>query len=550
MQAGLPDAAPLDLDRYPSLPAMLAESFQQHALEPAFSCMGAELTYADVDALSRDFAAWLQAQGVVRGTRIAVMLPNLLAFPVVLAGILRAGCVQVSINPLYTPRELAYQLTDSGAEMIVVLEKFATTVEQVLAETAIRQVVVVSLGDLLGLRGAVVNFVARKVKKLIPPYALPQAKWFAQVLAEGRALHFQPVGIGPDDVALLQYSGGTTGVPKGAVLLHRNLVANTLQVATRIAPIWARIPASEQPVVITALPLYHITALVSCLVNLRNGDLGVLIPNPREVAALVRLLGKTRFHVLPGINTLFNALLNQPGFDQLDFSHLQLCPSGGMAVQDAVATRWLATTGCAVTEGYGMSEVCIVSLNNPLNQTHTLTAGPALPMTDIAIRDDEGNDLPAGALGEVCLRGPQVCDGYWKKPEESRLAVFADGFFRSGDIGRMTPEGCLQIVDRKKDMILVSGFNVFPNEIEAVVSAHPGVLECAVVGVPDAHSGEAVRLHVVRKDAALSEAMLREHCRTQLTGYKQPKYIVFEEALPKSNVGKILRRELRERLPV
>ena len=477
------------------------------------------------------------------------MLPNVLQYPVVMAAILRAGCVVVNVNPLYKPRELEHQLADSGARAIFVLENFAAALAAVREHVPTDSVCICRLGDLLGgARGALVNFVVRHVRKLVPSYSLPDALTFREVLRQGARTPARPVPIEPRDIACLQYTGGTTGVAKGATLLHRNLFANVLQVEAWFNPVLNHLPAGEQYTTVAALPLYHIFALTGCaLVSIRRGGKSVLIPNPRDLPALVREVRRHRVHCFPAVNTLFNALANDPGFRTLDFSSLRICLGGGMAVQGAVAKRWKDVTGRIICEAYGLSETSPGATINPVGiDRFNGTIGLPLPSTDIAILDEEGNRLPTGASGEIAIRGPQVMDGYWLRPDETACVMTADGFFRSGDIGVMDEQGYVRIVDRKKDMILVSGFKVFPNEVEDVVASYPGVRECAVIGVPDEHSGEAVKLFVVRADPALSEQDLVEYCRENLTGYKRPKFIEFRSDLPKSNVGKILRRALRE----
>ncbi|TWG78814.1 long-chain acyl-CoA synthetase [Cupriavidus gilardii J11] len=499
--------------------------------------------------MSADFAAWLQSRGLKPGARVAIMMPNVLQYPVVLAAVLRAGLVVVNVNPLYTPRELEHQLKDSGAEAIVILENFASTLQQVLAATPVRHVVVASMGDMLGaVKGALVNFVVRNVKKMVPAWELPNCVRFPVALAEGARLTRQPVDTGPDDIAFLQYTGGTTGVSKGAVLLHRNVVANVLQSQAWMQPALAKGLPIEQVVTITALPLYHIFALTVCaLLGMRNGGLSVLIPNPRDIPGFIKELQKYRFHMFPAVNTLYNALINHPDIDKVDFSGLRVANGGGMAVQEAVARKWLAKTGCPIIEGYGLSETSPSATCNPTDSdAFSGTIGLPLPSTDIAIRDDDGRDVPLGQPGEICIRGPQVMAGYWNRPDETAKVMTQDGFFKTGDIGIMDERGYTRIVDRKKDMILVSGFNVYPNEIEGVVAECPGVLEVAAVGVPDEHSGEVVKLFVVRKDPALTEQDVIAFCKERLTGYKRPKYVEFRTELPKTNVGKILRRELRD----
>ncbi|MCY0857373.1 MULTISPECIES: long-chain fatty acid--CoA ligase [unclassified Cupriavidus] len=545
--AGVP--AEIDSSQFRSLAELLEASFRTYADRRAFVCMDKSITYGELDRMSRQFAAWLQSRGLKAGARVAIMMPNVLQYPVVLAAVLRAGFVVVNVNPLYTPRELEHQLKDSGAEAIVILENFATTLEQVLPATPVKHVVVASMGDLLGgLKGAIVNFVVRNVKKMVPAWELPNCVRFNAVLEEGRGMQLQPATTGPDDVAFLQYTGGTTGVSKGAVLLHRNIVSNVLQSEAWMQPALAKGAPIDQVVTITALPLYHIFALtVCCLLGMRSGGLSVLIPNPRDIPGFIKELQKYKFNMFPAVNTLYNALINNPEFDKVDFSGLRVANGGGMAVQEAVAKKWLARTGCPIIEGYGLSETSPSATCNPTDSdAFSGTIGLPLPSTDIAIRDDDGADVPLGQPGEICIRGPQVMAGYWNRPDETAKVMTADGFFKSGDIGVMDARGYTKIVDRKKDMILVSGFNVYPNEVEGVAAECPGVLEVAAVGVPDEHSGEVVKLYVVRKDPALTEAELIAFCKERLTGYKRPKFVEFRSELPKTNVGKILRRELRD----
>lgn len=545
--AGVP--AEIDSSQFRSLAELLEASFRTYADRRAFVCMDKSITYGEVDRMSRQFAAWLQSRGLKPGARVAIMMPNVLQYPVVLAAVLRAGFVVVNVNPLYTPRELEHQLKDSGAEAIVILENFATTLQQVLPATPVKHVVVASMGDLLGgLKGAIVNFVVRNVKKMVPAWELPNCERFNAVLAEGRGMQLQPATTGPDDVAFLQYTGGTTGVSKGAVLLHRNIVSNVLQSEAWMQPALAKGAPIDQVITITALPLYHIFALtVCCLLGMRSGGLSVLIPNPRDIPGFIKELQKYKFNMFPAVNTLYNALINSPDIDKVDFSGLRVANGGGMAVQEAVAKKWLARTGCPIIEGYGLSETSPSATCNPTDSdAFSGTIGLPLPSTDIAIRDDDGADVPLGQAGEICIRGPQVMAGYWNRPDETAKVMTADGFFKSGDIGVMDARGYTKIVDRKKDMILVSGFNVYPNEVEGVAAECPGVLEVAAVGVPDEHSGEVVKLYVVRKDPALTEAELIAFCKERLTGYKRPKFVEFRSELPKTNVGKILRRELRD----
>jgi long-chain acyl-CoA synthetase len=545
-QEGVP--AEIDPTQYRSLTHLLEEAFRKYADRKAYTCMDKSITYADVDRMSQAMAAWLQGRGLKQGARVALMMPNVLQYPVAMAAALRAGFTIVNVNPLYTPRELQHQLNDSGAEAIVVLENFAHTVEQVIARTQVRHVVVAAMGDLLGgFKGMLVNFVVRKVKKMVPGYSLPGAVAFNKVIADGARLAFRPATLGHDDIAFLQYTGGTTGVAKGAVLLHRNVIANVLQNEAWFKPQLDRHPV-DQVQFMCALPLYHIYALTVCaLLGLRLGGMNVMIPNPRDMDGFIKELRKYRINIFPAVNTLYNGLVNQPGFATLDFSSYLVCPGGGMAVQQAVADKWLEITGTPIVEGYGLSETSPVATANRCDITEfTGTIGLPLPSTEIRILDDAGNEVPFGQAGEIGVRGPQVMAGYWKRDDETAKVMTADGFLKTGDIGIMDERGYTRIVDRKKDMILVSGFNVYPNEVEGVVAAHPGVLEVACVGVPDGHSGEAVKLYVVKKDANLTERELMEYCKENLTGYKRPKFIEFRESLPKTNVGKILRRELRD----
>jgi long-chain acyl-CoA synthetase len=542
-----PEGMPAEIDPslYRSVTHLMEESFSKYADRNAYACMDKLLTYREVDQMSCQFGAWLQAKGLKPGARVAIMLPNVLQYPVAMAGILRAGYTVVNVNPLYTARELQHQINDSGAEAIIVLENFATTVQQVLGATPLKHVIVASMGDLLGgLKGAIVNFVVRKVKKLVPAFSLPGSVTFRQVLAEGSRHALTPVEIKPDDIAFLQYTGGTTGVSKGAVLLHRNVVANVLQNEA-----WLGMKGgSEQLVFVAALPLYHIYSLtISAFMGMRTGGLNVLIPNPRDIPGFVKELAKYRVVVFPAVNTLYNALLNNPDFAKLDFSSYKIANGGGMAVQQSVADRWLKVTGTPIIEGYGLSETSPVATANRVDiKEFTGTIGLPIPSTEVKILDDDGNEVPLGSAGEIAIRGPQVMAGYWNRPEETAKSMTADGFFKTGDVGIMDANGYTRIVDRKKDMILVSGFNVYPNEIEGVVAAHPGVLEVACVGVPDANSGEAVKLFIVRKDPNLTAEAVLDFCKHELTAYKKPKYIEFRDELPKTNVGKILRRQLRD----
>ncbi|WP_224248521.1 long-chain fatty acid--CoA ligase [Hyalangium gracile] len=547
-----PEGVPSEIDprQYRSLVHLLEEAFQKYSSRRAFVCMDKALTYGELDQLSRQLGAWLQSRGMAPQSRVALMMPNVLQYPVALAAVLRAGYVVVNVNPLYTPRELEHQLKDSGAEAIIILENFASTLQKVLDKTPVRHVVVASMGDLLGgLKGTIVNFVVRSVKKLVPEWSLPGSIPFKKALSEGKGMTLKPVELKADDVAFLQYTGGTTGVSKGATLLHRNVVANVLQSEAWMQPALRKGPAIEQVIHVTALPLYHIFALtVCCLLVMRSGGMALLIPNARDIGGLIKDLRKWKFHMFPAVNTLYNALLNHPEFDTVDFSSLRVANGGGMAVQEAVARRWLERTKCPIVEGYGLSETSpSVSCNPTDTDKFTGTIGLPLPSTEIELRDDEGKPVPLGQPGEICIRGPQVMAGYWKQPEETARVMYPDGFLKTGDVGVMDERGHTKIVDRKKDMILVSGFNVFPNEVEGVVIACPGVLEVAAIGVPDEHSGEVVKLFIVKRDPSLTEEAVREFCKERLTGYKRPKYIEFRTELPKTNVGKILRRELREK---
>ncbi|MBV8048841.1 MAG: long-chain-fatty-acid--CoA ligase [Paludibacterium sp.] len=544
-----PPGVPAEIDpaAYASLTQLMAQSFQQHAQRKAYSCMGHSMRYGELDQQSRALAAWLQSAGLMRGSRVAVMMPNILQYPLAVAAILRAGMTVVNVNPLYTPRELLHQLNDSGAEAIIVLENFASTLAEVLAKTSVRHVLLTRLGDLLGpLQGPLTNLVVRKVKKMVPPYRLPQAVWLKTALAKGHSLPLQPVDLGHEDIAFLQYTGGTTGVAKGAVLTHRNIIANMLQNDAWAGVVLRRVEG--QLVILSALPLYHILSLTACMMmGTHWGAHAILIPNPRDMPGLVKTLARHRVHFFPGVNTLFNGLLNQPGIARVDFSQLKISLGGGMAVLATTSERWQKVTGTPILEGYGLTETSpCATLNPPDIKGFTGAIGLPIPSTDIAILDDGGNHLPPGSAGEIAIRGPQVMRGYWNRPRDTAQVMTADGFFRTGDVGVMDAAGFVRIVDRKKDMILVSGFNVYPNEIEAVISTHPGVLECACIGVPDAQSGEAVKLFVVPRDPALNAEQLLQFCKEQLTGYKKPRYIVFRNELPKTNVGKILRRALRE----
>ncbi|WP_028103167.1 long-chain-fatty-acid--CoA ligase [Pseudoduganella violaceinigra] len=547
---GIP--ATIDPGLYHSLPHLLEESFTRFAERDAYACMGSSMRYREWERHSRHLAAWLQSRGLERNARVAVMMPNVLQYPVAVAAVLRAGFTVVNVNPLYTARELEHQLADAGAEAIFILENFATTLEKVLPRTRVKHVVVASMGDMLGFaKGALVNFVVRKMKKLVPAFSLPGAVPFRAALREGAGRELDKPDLGHEDVAFLQYTGGTTGLSKGATLTHRNVIANMLQNDAWAAPALLNERSGRQVVTVCALPLYHILALNACmLMGARWGAMNLLVPNPRDMAGFVRELAKYRVHFFPGVNTLFNALLNQPGLAKVDFSELRITLGGGMAVQQAVSERWLQATGCPILEGYGLSETSpTATLCRTDQKGFSGTIGLPVPSTEVAIVDDDGAPLPFGEPGEIAIRGPQVMAGYWRRPGETTAVMTASGYFKSGDIGIMDEQGYVRIVDRKKDMILVSGFNVYPTEVESVAAAHPLVLECACIGVPDASSGEAVKLFVVRRDPSLTSEQMMEHCREQLTAYKKPKYIEFRDSLPKSNVGKILRRELRDDLP-
>jgi long-chain acyl-CoA synthetase len=541
-----PPGVPADIDpaEYASLVELFEKSARSFAARPAFHSMGKTITYAELDRLSREFGAWLQAKGLSKGTRVAIMMPNCLQYPVAMFGTLRAGCTVVNVNPLYTARELEHQLRDSGAEAIVILENFGAVLQQVRARTPLKHVVLTSLGEMLGLKGVIVNLVVRKVKKMVPPFELPGAVRLKDALNEARGKPLNTPPLGHDDIAFLQYTGGTTGVSKGAILVHRNVIAALLQYRAWLGPAMGE----ERPVIITALPLYHIFSLtVNCLVMMFVGGENVLITNPRDIPGFVKELAKHKYSMITGVNTLFNALLHHPEFAKLDFSHLRLALGGGMAVQKTVAERWKQVTGTPLIEGYGLTETAPSATANPLNLTeYTGAIGVPMSSTDVVLRDDSGRSVPIGQPGEICIRGPQVMKGYWQRPDETAQVLGQDGFLQTGDIGIMDEKGFIRIVDRKKDMILVSGFNVYPNEIEQVVATHPGVLECAVIGVPDEHSGEVPKVYVVRKDPQLTAQDVLEHCRKELTGYKRPKYVEFRSELPKTNVGKILRRALRE----
>jgi long-chain acyl-CoA synthetase len=537
--------AEINVNAYRSIPHLVDENIGKYRDRPAYICMGKTLTFGDIDRLSTAFGAWLQSRGLAKGARVAVMMPNILQYPVAVFAILRAGLTVVNVNPLYTPRELEHQLKDSGAEAIVILENFAGTLEQVIGRTPVKHVVVAAMGDLLGFKGHIVNFVVRKVKKMVPAFSLPGSVPFNDAIAAGAGLALKKVDAGPEDIAFLQYTGGTTGVSKGAMLLHRNIIANMEQVSAWFSPT----RKEDDPLVMVApLPLYHIYALTcNCMFMLRDGGCNLLIPNPRDIPGFIKELKKNRFTAISGLNTLYNALLNHPEFAGIDFSQLRLASAGGMAMQQAVADRWQKATSVPILEGYGLTETSPVATTNPVDQTaFSGTIGLPIPSTVVTIRDENDNVLPVGEAGEICIAGPQVMKGYWQRPEETAKVMARDGALKTGDIGVMDERGYIRIVDRKKDMILVSGFNVYPNELEGVVAMMPGVLEVAVIGVPDEHSGEVPKVFIVKKDPALTEQMVLDFCKEQLTGYKRPKYVEFRAELPKTNVGKILRRALRD----
>ncbi len=545
-----PPGVPADIEptQYASLVDLLEESFTKFADRKAFICMDKSISYRDLDQMSVALAAYLQGRGLQRGARVAIMMPNVLQYPVATAAVLRAGYAVVNVNPLYTPRELEHQVKDSGAEAIIVLENFAHTVEQVIAKTQVKHVIVASMGDLLGFKGVIVNLVVRRIKKMVPAWSLPGSVSFNDAVSAGRGMTFNKPKLSPGDVAFLQYTGGTTGLSKGATLLHRNIVANVLQNDAWLQPALAAPPHVDQLMVVCALPLYHIFALTACyLLAVRAGGCNLLIPNPRDIPGFIKELAKYQVNSFPAVNTLYNGLMQHPDFKKLDFTKLKISNGGGMAVQRPVADQWKAITGCFIAEGYGLSETSPTLTCNPATATEfSGSIGIPVPSTWISIRDDDGNEVPLGQPGEICAKGPQVMSGYWNRPDETAKVMTADGYFRTGDIGIMDERGYTKIVDRKKDMILVSGFNVYPNEIEEVIASHPGVLECAVIGIPDSKSGEAVKAFVVKKDPNLTAEAVIKFCHEQLTGYKVPKHIEFRNDLPKTNVGKILRRQLRD----
>lgn len=546
--AHYPAAVPAEIGDPGTLADLIGRACETYATRPAFESFGKAISFAETGRAARAFAAWLQAKGCRKGDRIALMMPNILAYPATIFGALIGGYTVVNVNPLYTARELAHQLNDSGARVLVVIENFAHVVAEAMPQLKLDSVVVATAGDLMGFKGHIVNFVARRIKKVVKPFDLPGFVPLSTILAGSDAM--APVTVTPDDVAFLQYTGGTTGVAKGATLSHRNVASNVEQCGLWLG--WALEPplgrSDYQHVMVTALPLYHIFALTCCcLFMLRIGAKGLLIANPRDIAGFVKTLKASRFTLISGVNTLYNALANHPEFAQVNFDELRFAVSGGMATQAAVAKHWKSVTGRPIIEGYGLSETSpVASINRPDISEFTGTVGFPLSSTEMAIRDAEGHELPIGESGEICIRGPQVMVGYWNRPDETAKVMSADGYFRSGDIGVMQPDGQVRIVDRMKDMVLVSGFNVYPNEVEDVIAMHPGVLESAVIGLPDEHSGEAVTAFVVRKNDALTADELRAFCKESLTGYKVPKQIFFRESLPKTNVGKVLRRALRE----
>lgn len=547
-----PEGVPADIDpsRFPTLVHLMDEAFTRYAERPAYSFMGTDMSYERAGALSRALAAYLQGLGLAKGDRVALMMPNMLQYPVAVAAVLRLGCVVVNVNPLYTARELEHQLRDSGAKAIIILENFATALQNCIARTPVEHVILCAMGDQLGrLKEVLVDFVVRHVKHMVPEFSLPGAVRFNDAIAVGERGSFDPPDLEPGDLALLQYTGGTTGVPKGAMLLHSNLVANTLQSEAWNAPAMQKVPADEQPGTVCVLPLYHIFAFtLNLLLPLRTGNKVILIPNARDLPAVLKELSQHRFHIITAVNTLFNGLLHHPDFDTVNWRHLKVAVGGGMAVQGAVARLWLQKTGCPICEGYGLSETSPSASCNPVTvQEFTGTIGVPLPGTFMKLLDDKGQEVTTlGQPGEIAIRGPQVMAGYWQHPGETAEAMTPDGYFKTGDIGVMDARGFFKVVDRKKDMILVSGFNVYPNEIEDVVASYPGVLECGVVGIPDEKSGEAIKLVIVRSQPELTEAEVRAFCKENLTGYKRPKVIEFRTDLPKTPVGKVLRRELRE----
>jgi len=546
--AGVP--ANIDVAQYPSLVALLEDSLKKYASLPAYKFMGKAISFAQVDQASRALAAYLQSLGLAKGDRVAIMLPNIPQYPVAVAAVLRAGYVVVNVNPLYTPRELEHQLKDSGAKAIVIVENFAHVLQQVMSAVPTKKVILTALGDMLGFpKSLIVNYVVRKVKKMVPAYELPGAVRFNDALSQGAGKTFTPAQVGADDIAVLQYTGGTTGVSKGAVLLHRNLVANILQAEAWYQPALKKIPKGEQIFTVCALPLYHIFGFnTNMMLSMRMGGCNILIANPRDLPAMFKDLAREKFHSFPAVNTLFNAMANHAEFNTVDWSSLVISVGGGMAVQSATAKLWLEKTGCPIVEGYGLSETSPSATCNPVDSTaFSGNIGLPMPNTELALLDDDGREVGPGQAGEIAIRGPQVMAGYWQRPDETAKVMTADGFFRTGDIGMVDERGYFRIVDRKKDMILVSGFNVYPNEVEDVVTQMDGILECAAVGIPDDKAGEAVKLVIVKKNPAVTEADVRAYCEANLTGYKRPKVVEFRTELPKTPVGKILRRELRDK---
>ena len=544
--AGVP--ANIDVAQYPSLVALLEESLKKYASLPAYKFMGKAISFAQVDQASRAMAAYLQSLGLAKGDRVAIMLPNVPQYPVAVAAVLRAGYVVVNVNPLYTPRELEHQLKDSGAKAIIIVENFAHVLQQVMSAVPTKKVILTALGDMLGFpKSLIVNYVVRKVKKMVPAFELPGAVRFNDALSQGAGKTFTPAQVGPEDIAVLQYTGGTTGVSKGAVLLHRNLVANILQAEAWYQPALKKIPKGEQIFTVCALPLYHIFGFnTNMMLSMRMGGCNILIANPRDLPAMFKDLAREKFHSFPAVNTLFNAMANHPDFNTVDWSSLVISVGGGMAVQSATAKLWLEKTGCPIVEGYGLSETSPSATCNPVDSTaFSGNIGLPMPNTELTLLDDDGREVGPGQAGEIAIKGPQVMAGYWQRPDETAKVMTADGFFRTGDIGMVDERGYFRIVDRKKDMILVSGFNVYPNEVEDVVTQMDGILECAAVGIPDEKAGEAVKLVIVKKNPAVTEADVRAYCEANLTGYKRPKVVEFRTELPKTPVGKILRRELR-----
>ena len=543
--------AEIDVAQYSSLTALVEESFAKYRDLPAYKFMGKAFSFRQIDEASRALAAYLQGQGLVKGDRVALMMPNVPQYPVAMTAVLRAGFVVVNVNPLYTPRELEHQLKDSGAKLIIVLENFASVLQKVIAAVPTKKVVLCAMGDMLGFpKGLIVNYVVRKAKKMVPAYTLPDAVRFGDAVSRGAGMAYTVPTLGLDDIAVLQYTGGTTGVSKGAVLLHRNLVANVLQSEAWYQPALSKIPPGEQIVTICALPIYHIFGFTAnIMLGMRMGGCNILIANPRDLPGVFKDLAKERFHSFPAVNTLFQAMVNHADFGSVDWSHLKISIGGGMAVLSATAKAWLDKTGCPIVEGYGLSETSPSATCNPVDSTaYSGNIGLPMPNTELQLLDDDGNEVPLGTPGEIAIRGPQVMAGYWQRPDETAKVMTENGFFRTGDIGTVDERGYFKIVDRKKDMILVSGFNVYPNEVEEVVSQMPGVLECAAVGVPDSKAGEAVKLVIVKRDAALTEGEVKAFCETNLTGYKRPRVIEFRTELPKTPVGKILRRELRDKV--